>query len=166
MANVLLISRNDIVKYTALNGNLDVDKFIQFIYIAQQIHVLNYLGTDLLEKVKSDIAGSSLTGNYQTLVETYVKPLLVHFSLVEYLPFSGVTISNNGIYKHNSENSSIIDQDELEKLIAAERKIAEHYASRCVDYLCNNSSSFPEYTSNTGSDFSPSSDVNNTNWYI
>ena len=166
MANVLLISRNDIVKYTALNGNLDVDKFIQFIYIAQQIHVLNYLGTDLLEKVKSDIAGSSLTGNYQTLVETYVKPLLVHFSLVEYLPFSGVTISNNGIYKHNSENSSIIDQDELEKLIAAERKIAEHYASRCVDYLCNNSSLFPEYTSNTGSDFSPSSDVNNTNWYI
>jgi len=166
MANVLLISRNDIVKYTALNGNLDVDKFIQFIYIAQQIHVLNYLGTDLLEKVKSDIAAGSLTGNYQTLVETYVKPMLVHFSMVEYLPFSGVTISNNGIYKHNSENSSIIDQDELEKLIAAERKIAEHYASRCVDYLCNNSSLFPEYTSNTGSDFSPSSDVNNTNWYI
>ena len=62
MANVLLISRNDITRYTALNGNIDVDKFIQFIYIAQQIHVLNYLGTDLLEKVKADIAGSSLSG--------------------------------------------------------------------------------------------------------
>jgi len=70
MANVLLISRNDITRYTALNGNVDQDKFLQFIYIAQQIHILNFLGTDLLEKLKSDIAAGSLTGNYQTNVST------------------------------------------------------------------------------------------------
>jgi len=166
MANVLLISRNDIVKYTALNGNVDVDKFIQFIYIAQQIHILNYLGTDLLEKLKSDIAAASLTGNYQTLVETYVKPMLVHYSMVEYLPFSTITIGNQGVFKHQAENSTLIDQDELEKLIESETKIAEHYAQRCVDYLCNNSSLFVEYSSNTGSDVSPSSNINYSNWYI
>jgi hypothetical protein len=40
MAEALLISRNDLVKFTALNGNVDTDKFIQFIKIAQDIHLL------------------------------------------------------------------------------------------------------------------------------
>ena len=55
MAQALLISRKDIVKFTAMNGNVDTDKFIQFVKIAQDIHIQNYLGTDLLEKIESDI---------------------------------------------------------------------------------------------------------------
>ena len=31
----LFISRDDIVRFTALNGNIDVDRFIQYIKIAQ-----------------------------------------------------------------------------------------------------------------------------------
>ena len=53
MAEVLLISRTDLVKHTALNGNIDTDKFIQFIAIAQSIHIQQYLGTNLLEKLKN-----------------------------------------------------------------------------------------------------------------
>ena len=166
MANVLLISRNDLVKYTPINGNIDVDKVIQYIYIAQQIHILNYLGTDLLEKLKSDIAAGSLTGNYEILVNTYVKPMLVHYSIFTYLPFSTVSISNKGVFQHSSENATVIGQEELEKLEAASLRIAENYALRCVDYLCNNSTLFPEYTSNTNEDVNPQRGVNTGNWYI
>ena len=42
MAEALLITRDDIVRYTALNGNVDTDKFLQFIKIAQDIHIQNY----------------------------------------------------------------------------------------------------------------------------
>ena len=52
MATALLITRNDIVKKTALNGNVDTDLFIQFVQIAQDTHIQNYLGTDLLEKIQ------------------------------------------------------------------------------------------------------------------
>jgi len=38
MAEALLITRDDIVKFTAMNGNVDTDKFIQFVKIAQDIH--------------------------------------------------------------------------------------------------------------------------------
>ena len=54
MAEALLISRNDIVKFTALNGNIDTDNFIQWIKVAQDIHIQNYTGTNLLEKIKTD----------------------------------------------------------------------------------------------------------------
>ena len=67
MAEALLISRNDIVKFTALNGNIDTDSFIQWIKVAQDIHIQNYTGTNLLDKIKTDIINNTLAGNYLTL---------------------------------------------------------------------------------------------------
>ena len=52
MAEILFITRDDIVRYTALNGNVDTDKFIQFIKIAQDVQIENYLGTKLVDKLK------------------------------------------------------------------------------------------------------------------
>ena len=55
MAEALLVTRNDIVKFTALNGNVDSDNFLQWVKVAQDIHIQNYLGTDLIERIKTDI---------------------------------------------------------------------------------------------------------------
>jgi len=52
MAEALLITRDDLVRFTSVNGNVDTDKFIQYIKIAQDIHIQNYLGTELLNKIK------------------------------------------------------------------------------------------------------------------
>jgi hypothetical protein len=53
MATALFITRNDLVKNSILNGNVDTDKFIQFIKIAQQMHIQNYLGTKLYDKISA-----------------------------------------------------------------------------------------------------------------
>jgi predicted ThiF/HesA family dinucleotide-utilizing enzyme len=166
MAEALLISRKDIVKFTAMNGNVDTDKFIQYIKIAQDTHIQNYLGTDLLKKIQADIIAGSLAGNYLTLLTTYVKPMLIHYAMVEYLHFASFTISNKGVYKHSAENSETASTEEIDKLVASEQRIAEHYTQRFVDYICNNSNLYPEYNSNSGEDMYPSTDVNYTNWYI
>ena len=44
MATALFITRTDLVRNSILDGNVDTDKFTQFIKIAQEIHVKNYLG--------------------------------------------------------------------------------------------------------------------------
>ena len=55
----LFITRQDLVKYTAVNGNVDTDNFIQWIKVAQDIHLQNYLGTDLFNKLKNDILNNT-----------------------------------------------------------------------------------------------------------
>lgn len=166
MAEALLISRSDIVKFTSMNGSVDTDKFIQYIKIAQDTHIQNYLGTDLLEKIQADIIAGSLAGNYLTLLTKYIKPMLIHYAMMEYLHFAAFSISNKGVYKHQAENSVTATSEEINDLVASETKIAEHYSQRFVDYICNNSSLFPEYNTNSNGDMYPSSDVNYTNWYI
>ena len=66
MATTLFITRTDLVQNTILDGNVDTDKFIQFIKIAQEIHIKNYIGSDLYNAIVSKINGSSLTGAYLT----------------------------------------------------------------------------------------------------
>ena len=166
MAEALFITREDIVKYTALNGNVDTDKFIQFIKIAQDIHIQNYLGTKLFTKLQADIVANTLSGNYLTLVTTYVKPMLIHWGMVEYLPFAAYTIANKGVYKHSSENSENVDKNEVDYLLEKERSIAQNYTQRFIDYMSFNQQLFPEYRSNKNNDIFPDSMNNYTGWYI
>ncbi len=166
MAEPLLISKKDLQEYTALNANTDVDKVIQFVLVAQNIWIQQYTGSKLLNKIKADILANTLSGNYLTLVRTYLKPMLIHFTMVEYLPFCAYTISNKGIYKHQSENSEIVSKEEVDYLIEKEKRIAESYSQRFLDYICNNSSLFPEYNTSTNGDVITQNNNYLTNWYL
>ena len=166
MAEALLVTRNDIVKFTALNGNVDTDNFIQWVKVAQDIHIQNYLGTDLIQRIQTDIINDTLSGDYLNLVVTYVKPMLIHWAMVEYLPFAAYTIANKGVYKHNSENSTNVEKNEIDYLVEKERSIAQHYTERFIDYMSFNQSLFPEYNSNSNGNMYPDTQNNYTGWFI
>lgn len=245
MAEALLITRQDVVKFTAMNGNVDTDNFIQYVKIAQDIHIQNFLGTDLLQKLQAEIilatsgiptaitvtnqgtgyttatgvtttggTGTGLTlditdtgglvtdadidnagtgykvndviiidgGNddaeitidtlysiptdYNNLLVTYVKPMLIHWAMVEYLPFAAYTIANKGVYKHNSENATNVEKVEIDFLIEKERSIAQHYTERFIEHISFNNDKFPEYNSNSNGDMYPDTNNNYQGWYL
>jgi hypothetical protein len=244
MAEALLITRNDVVKFTALNGNVDTDNFIQWVKIAQDIDIQRVLGTQLLQKLQAEIilanegiptaisisdpgtgyttatgltttgTGTGLTvditaaaglvtvadiddagtgykindtviidgGNddaeitidsiytiptdYNNLLVTYVKPMLIHFAMSQFLPFAAYTIANKGVYKHNSENSTNVEKNEIDYLVQKELMIAQNYAERFIDYISFNNDLFPEYNTNSNGDMFPSTQNNFTGWFI
>jgi hypothetical protein len=163
---VLLISRNDIVKLTALGGSVDTDKFIQFIKIAQDIHVQNYLGTNLLQKIQNDIADNDLQNPYLNLVVTYIKPLLIHWAMVEYLPFAAYTIANKGVYKHSSENAENVEKTEVDYLVEKERQIAQSYTQRFLDHMTTYNYLYPEYNTNESGDVFPQYNNFFNGWHL
>jgi hypothetical protein len=156
MAKALFITRQDLVTFTSANGNLDPDKFVPYIRLAQDIHIQNYLGTDLYEKIEKLIRDGELTEllnpNYFNLVKDYVKDMLIYWAMVEYLPYAGVNITNGGIYTHNPENATALDKDRVDYLIENSRTTAQHYTNRFIDYICFNTNLFPEYNSNSNGD--------------
>lgn len=166
MAQALFVTRNDLVKYTALNGNVDTDNFIQFIKIGQDIHIQNYLGSDLFNKISNDIINNTLSGNYLSLVETYIKPMVIHWAMVEYLPFASYTIANKGVYKHSSENSDTVGKNEIDFLIEKSRNLAQYYTDRFISYMNNNQALFPEYYTNSNSDVYPDKNASFEGWVL
>ena len=166
MAQALFVSRDEIVKFTALNGNLDVDNFVQWVKVAQDIHIQNYLGTKLFKKINDDIVAGTLAGNYLSLTNVYIKPMLVHWAMVEFLPFAAYTIANKGVYKHNSENSDTVSKEEVDFLVEKERSIAENYTRRFIDYMSFNNSLFPEYNTNSNADVYPDKQSDFAGWQL
>lgn len=166
MATALFVSRDEIVKFTALNGNIDTDNFIQWVKVAQDIHIQSYLGTKLFKKINDDLVAGTLSGNYLTLKDVYIKPMLIHWSMVEYLPFAAYTISNKGVYKHNSETSDTVNKDEIDFLVEKERSIAENYSRRFIDYMSFNQSLYPEYNTNSNADVYPTKEADFNGWIL
>jgi len=166
MAKALLVTNTDIKRFTALNGNLDSDKFVQFVAISQDIHIEGMLGSRLLEKIQADIIADTLEEPYLSLLTTYIKPCLIHASMLEALPYLAYTIGNKGIYKHGSENSETVSKEEVDYMIERERKTYQHYKERFIDYICQNNNLFPEYTSNSGSDVYPNTYNDFSGWVI
>lgn len=167
MATALFITREDLVRNTALGGNVDTDKFVQFIKIAQQIHIQNFLGTQLYNKISADILAGTLSGDYLDLVNDYVQPMLIHYAMVEYLPWAAYTIANKGVYKHGSENAQNVDKEEVDFLVGKEQKIADYYSRRFLDYMSFNAASkFPEYYTNSNDDVWPEKDSYFSSWVL
>ena len=166
MPKVLLISTDDVTKFTTMSGNMDVDKFIQYIDVAQDIHLAEYLGSDLLETLQEKIENDTLADQYELLVNKYCKPILIHFAMVEYLPFGAFTIANKGVFKHTAENSEGVSKTDVDFLIQKERSIAEAYVKRMIKYLGLNLNLFPEYNYNYNNDVNPSRQTNIGGWYL
>tara|TARA_R100000951_G_scaffold113396_1_gene115307 strand:- start:68 stop:568 length:501 start_codon:yes stop_codon:yes gene_type:complete len=166
MATALFISRTDLIKNSILDGNVDTDKFIQFIKIAQEIHIQNYLGSKLYNKISADIIADSLTGDYLTLVNKYVQPMLIHYAMSDYLPFAAYQVKNGGVYKHQSENSESVDKSEIDYLVNKERDFAEYYTRRMIDYVTFNVSKYPEYNTNNNEDVYPDKDSLYQGWVL
>jgi hypothetical protein len=166
MATALWIKREDLVRQTALGGNVDTDKFIQFIKIAQEIHIQNYTGTKLYDKISDDIIAGTLANPYLALVNDYLQPMLIHYAMVEYLPFAAYTIANGGVYKHTSENSTSVEKNEVDFLVEKERNIAQYYTDRFITYMSYNQATFPEYYLNNNADVFPDTDANFSSWVL
>jgi hypothetical protein len=162
----LFISPDDLVKRTAINGNVDRDQMVQFIKIAQDLHIQALVGTALYNTLKDDVLNNTLTGNYETLMTDYVQDVLVHYAMVEILPFLAYKVSNGGIFKKQSENSEGIDKSELEYLIQKERDTAEHYGRRLVSYLTFYGSLTPEYYENQNGQMYPTDGQSFHGWYL
>tara|TARA_R100000458_G_C8132360_1_gene146859 strand:+ start:35 stop:616 length:582 start_codon:yes stop_codon:yes gene_type:complete len=154
--HTLYISATRLKKDSAIGGSVKDDLIMPYILLAQDMNILPILGTDLDAKLKSDIQAGSLAGAYKTLVEDYIQPALVQFSFVSLVPYLRLRFVNNAVVVMGAtEQSSSATYDDLKPLMDTATDAAEFYRQRTIDYLRNNSSSFTEYTSNTGADLDP-----------
>jgi hypothetical protein len=169
MATVLFINRTDLVRNSIIDGNVDTDKFIQFIKIAQEIDVQQIIGTNMYKGLTAAIiAGIDLPANarWKKLLDDYIVSMLIWYAQSSYIPWGAYQISNGGIFKHNSENSQTVDKNEVDFLVEKARTNAEWYSRRFIDFMSFNQSTYPEYTNNVYDDLYPSYSATFNGWVL
>jgi|TARA_R110002020_G_scaffold448292_1_gene661018 hypothetical protein len=158
-AEILMISENKLKQSTAINMNVSVDLLLPYIRQSQKLYIEPRLGTELYEKIKTDISTSSLAGVYKTLVDDFIADVLVNYAFYHCVPFLRFRVENGNIYSKNSETGTALSSEEAQHFREEIRNTAEYYDKRLAEHLSNNQSSFPELTQNTGEEISPKSQV-------
>ena len=92
--------------------------------------------------------------------------MLIHYAMVDYLPFAAYQVANGGVYKNQSENSETATKAEIDTLVDKHRGFAQFYTRRFIDYMCFNNSLFPEYNQNQNEDMYPDRDATFTGWVL
>ena len=166
-ATVLFISEEKLKSY-AIAGNVSPTNILPHLKDAQRIYIETALGTTLYEYLQAQILAGTLVLQYSKLINDYVQAVLVHYATLQALPFLAYKIEAGNIYSKTSENGTALSREELSDLSDSVKNTAEWYRARLIDYLCNNTDLFPEYTTgNTGADIRPSTTryTNNMNLY-
>ena len=166
MSKALFITNEDLKRFSLLSGNVDDDKIIQYISIAQDVYIQQYLGSKLFNKISDGIITGHLVSPYLELLEDYIKPMTIHWALVELLPFIAYTVSNKGVFKHSSENSETVSKEEVDFLVNKHRDLAQNFTRRFIDYMCYHTNEFPEYVANVKNDIRPSHSSNSGGWVL
>jgi hypothetical protein len=159
MAYVLFISEEKLKDSTAINLNVDVNLLLPYVRQAQKLYVETKLGTDLNQKLK-DLITAGTVGNvgneaYKTLLDDYIGDMLPNWAFYHAIPFLRFKIENGNIYSKTSETGTALSTEEAQHLREEVRNTAEYYTERLIEYITNNLSSFPEYSTNSGADVDP-----------
>lgn len=164
-AEVLFINADYFKRYSQINGSVEESYMVSPVALAQDKYIQQWLGTDLYNKLKADIVAGTVTGNYTILLDTYVRRATMWWAMVEMLPSMHVRIDNGGLVIRTSEDTTPIGTDDLLRQMNMARDNAQYYSQRLVTYLCNNTTLFPEYSTNSNGDIYPTKKVYNQNGF-
>ena len=158
-AYVLFISEERLKDSTTIGLNVDVNLLSPYIKMSQKLYIETKVGTQLSDKLKALIVAGTVNnaGNeaYATLLNDYIAEVLPSFCLYMALPFLRFKIENGNIYSKTSETGTALSTEEAQHLRNEVLNTAEYYMERMIDYIRNNTSSFPEYSQNSGADVTP-----------
>jgi hypothetical protein len=167
----LFITIQDLKANSIISGNTDADKLIHFVEVAQDMHIQNYLGGKLYDKLQQLVLSGDIdlvaNADYKSLRDDYIKPMLIWFTQSEYFPFSMFKVDNGGVSKHRGEESDVVNFSDIDRMTSKISDRAEFYTRRFLDYISFNSSKFPEYTNNQNGDMYPDKDADEfSSWVL
>ena len=128
---------------TILSGNTDTDKYLFCIANVQLTTIEPLLGTELYDKIVTDIEDDTLAGLYLELYTKFIKPITKNEALAQYIEIASYMVDNGGVFKHTGENIEVVDKQEVQFLAGKYKSLAQMYVQRFNKWICKNV--IPEY---------------------
>lgn len=144
-----LITSEYLKKRNIIDDNVDVRLLTTFITTAQDKYIQNRLGENLYNKIMTDVAAGTVTGDYEILLYNFIMPCLMWYSIYEALPFINFKMTNLSVVQKTGDNMNTADNNNIDILRQQARNNGEFYGQRLKVELCNNETKYPELEQTT-----------------
>ena len=168
MEITLLISENFIKQSSFIDENVDVALIRTAIVAAQDMHMIDVIGSGLMSELKTQISAGTTTALNITLLDTYISQAMLWWTLYEGADILTFKFRNKSVMKMSSDNGQPVSLEEVKRLMDGFRNKAESYSERVTKYLIQNQSSYPLFTNpGTGADvIFPKMNNFSSGWYL
>lgn len=146
----LIISEGSLKLYSNISRNVDIVKIVPYIILAQKFYIEPLIGTALYSDLQIEVAHQEddssyvIPENYQALLLKIAPVLSLYTEYLATRPLA-YSITEKGITKESSDNSSSLDNTELGQLILDTKNKAELAAKILTDYLNCCKDKYPLY---------------------
>jgi len=158
--NIQLISENYVKERSTVMDNVENIFIRNNILLSQDIYLQDIIGSKLYDDIISQFedyktaydAGTAgiaysdyVDANYLTLVDNYIQPCLLYYTLYESSDDLYMKFTNKGIVTQTSDYSNTIGDEMFYKRKAGFLNKAEFYAKRLTNYLIDNHTTYTKY---------------------
>ena len=147
------ISLIDISTYQAntyLHDNINDDKMNILISRVQDTYLQDKLGTDFYNDLQTKSIAGTLTNDEQTLIDDYIAPCMFVMLEMKALYEMNIDFRNLAVGKINDTQITPLTQGEISMFENNKKKELEVLERVLIDYLCDNETLFPTYSSQDG----------------
>ena len=145
MANAIFLSEATLKDQTAIQDNVDTKVLKPTILHVENFYLLPILGTSLFNDLKTKIIAKSLSTVEKSLMDLYITPVMVWWTLFESPIVMNYKYFNKAVGTQNADNMTPITESEMFRLMDHTRNAAEVYSERLTKYLLQNNTTFPLY---------------------
>jgi len=147
--HTLLISADTLKRTTTISQSVSDDVIHPIILVAQDRYIQPVLGTDLFEKLKTEVEGTP-AGDYLVLLRDYVSKALCQFTLSMLYNQVRLRVVNHSVVQMDNEQGASVDFDSIEPLVNEALENGQFYRERLISYITDKGASvFPELNDNT-----------------
>jgi hypothetical protein len=145
MATALFMSEDFLKDNTQVSKNVDVKYIKEAILWAQESEIQTVIGTTYYNTLMAYVTANTLAGVDKALMDNYIQPCLKHYVTSDCIRFAHYKITNKGLQIQNSEQSNPAFKSDVDYICEGELNKAQWYKKRLINYLCENSTLFPDY---------------------
>lgn len=145
MTDVYFISEETLKDRSYINDNVDSGELRYCIQTSQNLNIQETLGEPLFKKIVDEVSAGTITGYYKLLLDTYIVPATVAWSIYHGLDNFYVKWMNVGLVQNRTEQGNQIDFRTFQFLKNNAKSNAEFYDQNMRRYLCAYASRYPEY---------------------
>ena len=136
MEDLLLVKPTDNLTKRLMNiSGIDIDKIKPSIWVVQITDIKRVLTSELFNKILNDFTSNTLTGDYLTIYNDYVSNMIVFYSVADFITKNSIMISNGGNFKHQPENSVVVDVKETDRLSKYYRELGAQFELEFYEFM-------------------------------
>lgn len=149
MTESVIVTINDLKKYSSISENIDPELLTPHLLISQQMNIFPILGQPLYDDIIYKFDNNQLTGSPETtLYENYIVPALAFSAWANAAPFLAYHTQRNGLVTMSTDTLAPLTPEEMSIYLSRTSTMRDFYLSRMEKYLIDNQSLFPLYRRN------------------